>query len=469
MSNTFDMVQNGVNIINSGRELPEAELLLRSSAQEQSQHSIQLRGSIASLPPEVLIAVFRACPYNPWEHGEHAMRVSQVSHHWRDIAINTPSLWSSIRIHIPSAGPGQLKLMELFIERSRTSPLDIVIDLTRPWNHHEYIGSPFRPLDMILLFVPLWRSLFISGNISEDVVNVCTCLGHLHAPLLESFEVVIEADVDDGHRFDAHLPIFEGGAPKLRHVKVQGIPLTSCQPPLSSIFSLHLCISPEPMEIVQYCDALTSSQCLSDLHLVGDVVEDISVDHTLPGSLLISAMSLRSLKISAVEASALYNLLMSLESPALECLTIVCFPRMPHIPALAEVLRRTDKYPLLKSLSLQSAYFNQPGTNDIVSNLPSVTFLSIRSCNSPATLLHLLLRDPPHSAEAVNWPLLQIIAISPVGSEELDALDTLIQNRILCDFPITCVQFDPHGFRTIPSKRLQWLQERVRVEIRRPQ
>jgi hypothetical protein len=358
--------------------------------------------------------------------------------------------------------------MELFIERSRPSPLDIVIDLTRPWNHDEYTECLPPKLDMILPLVPLWRSLSVSGNISEDMVDVCTCLGALHAPLLESFEVILEADLDDRHQFNDYALVFQGGAPRLRHVKVQGIPLASCQPPLASLFSLHLYILPEPMDIDRYRGALTASHHLSDLHLVGDVVEDQLISLTLPGSSLISAMSLRSLKISAVDAFALHNLLVNLESPALEHLTIVCFPRMAHVPAIADVLCRADKYPLLKSLSLQSADFNQPGTTDIVSNLPSVTSISIRSCNSPATLLRLLhLPDPRHPADAVNWPLLQIVALSPVGLEELNALCAVILNRISCGCPIACVQFDPYTFRTIPSKRLQWLQERVHVEIRR--
>jgi hypothetical protein len=81
------------------------------------------------------------------------MRVIQcVDKHWRNVALDTPCLWANINVDLdmvdpppdqdikgfPRSGPFKPQQLEMHIKRSRSYPLDIVIDARDPdWNFEE--------------------------------------------------------------------------------------------------------------------------------------------------------------------------------------------------------------------------------------------------------------------------------------------------------------------------------------------
>jgi hypothetical protein len=81
---------------------------------------------VASIPNEVLLAIFEAGSIAPEERLRFAMPVSQVSRLWRQIAIHTPFMWSSIQL-LGKCGKGWLKLIKLMITLSRFHPLEVDI------------------------------------------------------------------------------------------------------------------------------------------------------------------------------------------------------------------------------------------------------------------------------------------------------------------------------------------------------
>src|ERR1700733_1027641 len=53
---------------------------------------------LSRLPIEVLVIIFQLGPSDVFEHGSYVISISQVSHHWRNISLATPSLWSFFRL-----------------------------------------------------------------------------------------------------------------------------------------------------------------------------------------------------------------------------------------------------------------------------------------------------------------------------------------------------------------------------------
>ena len=89
---------------------------------------------IYRLPPEIISLIFLSCmPTKDDIHSSpsrHAWiyswwkAISHVCHHWRDVALSTPALWSVIDFRCITG----TDMMETFLARSRHAPLDIDID-----------------------------------------------------------------------------------------------------------------------------------------------------------------------------------------------------------------------------------------------------------------------------------------------------------------------------------------------------
>jgi hypothetical protein len=217
---------------------------------------------------------------------------------------------------------------------------------------------------------------------------------------------------------------------------------------------------------------LVASNHLTDLQLVGDVVDtgQLYMIATSPTS-SIKIPTLRSLTISpswSAGSFTIYSLLASLETPALESLTMRCCPWKNHISEFQEVFRNygPPRFPLLRSLTLQSADFDQPGAMWFPSMLPSITHLSLIGCKSSARFLSLLLSwddagdegttsIKDDDSDSVALPLLTDICLTPMDMPDLVVICSIISDRILRRTPITCVRFQFRDFNNIPQDRLE--------------
>ncbi|KAL0579298.1 hypothetical protein V5O48_002696 [Marasmius crinis-equi] len=92
-----------------------------------------LLSPIRLLPLEVVAEIFHHClPNQPFIRPspfDAPILLTQVCRHWRDIALSTPSLWSSIAVtvHKDQCTP-PLSLIETWVSRSKMQPLSFSID-----------------------------------------------------------------------------------------------------------------------------------------------------------------------------------------------------------------------------------------------------------------------------------------------------------------------------------------------------
>ncbi|KAF8657596.1 hypothetical protein AX16_002177 [Volvariella volvacea WC 439] len=170
--------------------------------------------------------------------------VCQVSRRWREIALNTPSLWANICVTIEMVGGRALTLeelqnqkvdtstVELFLRLSRNVPLNILIDIRDPnWDFYEPgvansefqgVYPPFTPAHMLTVMsllrphVHRWRSVDVLSDLWSPLHTAFTIMNELFlsqgAPMLESLTLMrcneYASFLSDFQPEELHFPAF---------------------------------------------------------------------------------------------------------------------------------------------------------------------------------------------------------------------------------------------------------------------
>ncbi|GLB38500.1 putative F-box-like [Lyophyllum shimeji] len=183
--------------------------------------------------------------------------VSHVCRHWREVAIESPELWTTLTF---TEGPPFDK-SKTWIERSKGLPLHIHIDCTIPEvEEHEFFDEALQahysepragpahdsapPVtavthgrqyaeehNIITPHVGRWQSLEVTASVYDYIHLLLSRLAECPAaPLLEVLELYHYEDCEDYETFrpvefrEPFLP-FQGNAPKLRDVALWGVHL----------------------------------------------------------------------------------------------------------------------------------------------------------------------------------------------------------------------------------------------------
>ena len=170
--------------------------------------------------------------------------VSHVCRHWRDVALDTPALWSDIDLETGKhAAPSRRRASE-YLSRSKGYPLSIFIDVNEWGEDDESTCSELSDyqspvtnvqlqeiVDLLLPHVGRWRKFKL---VAEDYLYFHTVLSQLRAAppasLLEHLELHhLEDDVEPEHLFFPRpglmtpFVLFDNCAPKLQHVSFHGV------------------------------------------------------------------------------------------------------------------------------------------------------------------------------------------------------------------------------------------------------
>ncbi|KAF7360647.1 F-box domain-containing protein [Mycena venus] len=102
--------------------------------------------SIANTPTEVLLQIFHlAVAVNPLQLGSGtavAFPISQVCHHWRHVALDSPALWDDVRFP-RRAYKQDTPMLDELLARSRTRPLSVVFSYSELQGGQMIDFSPF--------------------------------------------------------------------------------------------------------------------------------------------------------------------------------------------------------------------------------------------------------------------------------------------------------------------------------------
>ncbi|KAJ7467528.1 hypothetical protein FB451DRAFT_1369249 [Mycena latifolia] len=112
-------------------ELDASIAALSAERQSLQTESDSIIYPVLSLPPEIIAEVFRRCgsssgPPSP-SPAEAPLLLGQICRQWRQIAINTPALWRSLRFF---GDVSSVELLKLWLSRTGNLPLECTVYCT---------------------------------------------------------------------------------------------------------------------------------------------------------------------------------------------------------------------------------------------------------------------------------------------------------------------------------------------------
>ncbi|KAJ1301559.1 hypothetical protein OPQ81_008807 [Rhizoctonia solani] len=166
--------------------------------------------------------------------------VVQVCHHWREIAINTPELWTYIYISRPPPHPNA----ELYISRSGNLPLHIDLDMRtpfikpiHPFHENEQAERALEALDFIEKSGGKrhrWGSLIVLSKALFAIISIYSFFTKTPTPALQFVSMKRKAHhdiMDEQEEFGtqefglSQLTLAHGPErPQLRHIELRGLP-----------------------------------------------------------------------------------------------------------------------------------------------------------------------------------------------------------------------------------------------------
>ncbi|KDQ10300.1 hypothetical protein BOTBODRAFT_36405 [Botryobasidium botryosum FD-172 SS1] len=181
------------------------------------------------IPTEVYIQIFEwlRCHYR--FRIKDAMSVSHVSRRWRDVALGTPTLWTRISTI-------RKELIEVFLIRSKTAPLEIIF-----WTKSKIEGEPDIGPALSDFLAPLLPHLFRWGSLSMSRVEPHFLAPHLLSPAPQLRALTLsrhEWQRDDCHELLSATP-FIGGLPCLRELSLAGVFFSPSSPLYAGLTKLH--------------------------------------------------------------------------------------------------------------------------------------------------------------------------------------------------------------------------------------
>lgn len=153
----------------------EGSLLLSPVRNDPQGGLMDVHSPIHSLPPEILGDIFMHCVpprVSVCSIRKAPMLLCQVCSYWRELALSLPMLWSSFQA---SSRAGHFSLIQLWIERSRTQPLFLSLDLREQRSPTSYMVRLF--LDNIHRWSTV--TFYVDDNSVRDLLAIPGKKAHL--------------------------------------------------------------------------------------------------------------------------------------------------------------------------------------------------------------------------------------------------------------------------------------------------
>lgn len=362
---------------------------------------------IARLPSDVLAIIFEESRYliTQWPGPRRPLPIEvQLSHvcsRWRQIALSTPSLWTTIRVPILHKDIA----VRTYFQRCKQCLLDI---------HIGPLFSDKQIMDLLLsLLIPRisqFRELILDIDNHQDLFNILGLFVNTAAPHLQRLKIS-STDRFRGQEAYRCFELFRYGAPLLTDSRLSAFPITF---PKSSIKTLHFDRLPGPEAPLSRSDLLSMitpfTSTLTTLHLKGFVSEF----HEELGSVPLVLPALRELLIHGNALNHGFNVFRNISTPGLRSLTLFAVKR-PALPSIHKFMTRTcpEQFQGLRALH----YIEGDMDDDLGIYLPhatlELTHLSV-TIDHHSQLLRLLLNsDKQASLQGTDplWPNLRTLSL----------------------------------------------------------
>jgi len=407
------------------------------------------------LPPEILVYIFEMAQntFLPSEEDllwRFPLVLGMVSQYWRQVAYGAPMLWSNVNI----SHDRDLDGLQVYLGRSKDVPIDL---------HATYDGTYApgeRDVSMLIgilrLHYPRCRSIRLSSEtpdkITAEVMSILGSMCEGRYPMLQRFHV---EGFDTGEGSEPRAIVAD--ALNLTNVRLRGLGLTYCRPPLTAATELHLAISTGTIPYAYFYGMLGSCQSLITLCVYDDLVfgwpTNLRTVHDMP--------SLRYLRIFG-NMLGVSQLLLSISAPCLEELTIA-----PVVMSDLDILhegasRNAPRFPALKSLTLAPAHADAMESTLSLANtcFPGIKLLILPNYYKVSFIESFKTGELNPSEQL--WPELDGLAVRDIDErQDQVVLYEFIKFRQSLGVPLRTLYLDSSSIPRMT--RMDWLKDRLSV------
>ncbi|KAI0789585.1 hypothetical protein C8Q75DRAFT_717869 [Abortiporus biennis] len=220
---------------------------------------------IQNLPVELLLDLFVLCSSDPEDDGFASLRLSHVCQAWRDIIVNSPSVWQYITLDDARNLRSSSFQSTLWISRSHNLPLYLRL-------HISDLDEVLRLMSPLLPHMHRWRRCSLIGKLDEEQDFTHFKDGSL--PRLVDFHITIRGSAELQDANDASsTPIFSSPYSKAHEdfsIQLSVLSLPSLISVPFNIHTLHIFetieVTPDPVRLLRF---LSFCPLLQYLHYVG--------------------------------------------------------------------------------------------------------------------------------------------------------------------------------------------------------
>ncbi|KAI0731906.1 hypothetical protein C8Q72DRAFT_181509 [Fomitopsis betulina] len=415
----------------------------RDLLESRLEQAVRMQSPIQRLPDELLAAIFEIGVLDGEEEDPITLAsLTTVCRQWKDVAVDTPALWSRIRMGTRHS----FEKARVKLERSKTVPLYIGLDFS-PRVEYGSVSTETLMLAMDLLRPAIWRWRTFHLTIpSRPQAHAALTRCRERAPLLEVMSVRICSSMQEDHFSRPPLPLFESYTPRLRSCSFTSFNFNwdtalvtrlrvlklggywNAQSPSVDVILeiLRTCPNLEELALRNMSDVETDSCSLTDF----DSAEQDSFSERL-----VHVTDARPVQLPRlVEASFYYcgnvrtRTILSLCSfPALERVEL-CF--LDNVSPMLEHLRRQSLTRLpLRRLRIESSYFNEMKLVRLLKRLPALNSLEFVDADDVSLNLLKIFATP---AAAQTWvcPKLTTLWLEGCTSVDWEVLRAVVESRL---------------------------------------
>ncbi|KAJ3538337.1 hypothetical protein NM688_g6535 [Phlebia brevispora] len=416
----------------------------RNFLESRLECAVRLQSPIQRLPSELLSSIFVAGVMDREEEEEDALMFSNimlVCHHWRDVAVDTPTLWSRITAGVHHS----LQKARLKLERSKSLPLNISVDFSpKIENGTVFTDAIVRTMELLQTSIWRWKTFrLVVPNRPQANAALACCRDP--APLLEVLSIRVLHSMQEDHHHAIPPRPFGGETPSLTFCSLTSFNFGWDIRLVSHLRTLSLSgywngFSPSAdviLGIIRACPHLQEIvlRNMSDVEVgscAGTQQEASEFDDTHER---VRVSDTRMIQLPRLKKAAFYysgtirtRMILSLIScPALEEIEL-CF--LDNVAPMIEHLHRQSLTRLpLRKLRIESSFFGELRLSKLLRRVPSLVTLELVDVEDVSVNLLRNLSTPPGS-QTLMCPNLTSISFEGCTSLEWEGLRSLVEARL---------------------------------------
>ncbi|KAI0688880.1 hypothetical protein C8Q76DRAFT_634873 [Earliella scabrosa] len=413
----------------------------RDILESRLEQAVRMQSPVQRLPNDLLASIFSIAVLDGEDEDPITLsNLMLVCQYWREVAINSPMLWTRIAMGTHHSTDRAI----LKLDRSKTAPLHVCLDFS-PRMEHGTVSteSIVTAMDLVRPAIWRWKSFHLIVP-SRPQAHAALSRCKEEAPQLEVVSIHVSHSMQEDHYSKAPLPLFERNTPRLRSSSFTSFNFSWDIALLSNLRVLKLGgywngFSPSVDVIVKTLRACPQLEELV-LRNMSDVdpesctsLASETAEHD--DYVLARVSDTRAIHLPKLRKASFYysgnlrtrTIFSLLTFPALERFEL-CY--LDNVSPMLEALRRQSLTVLpLRHLRIESCFFNELRFARLLPRLAALTSLELVDVEDATPNLMRNLATPPVSQTWV-CPKLTTLSVEGCTSVDWETLRSIVESRL---------------------------------------